>query len=88
MDKFTVPEVLPLVRALYATPHGAVGGHLHVVLDDPNYEDGVVDACIERAAADKCSRCYALALILRRMSKTQRSRLARIGAYKDAEGWD
>lgn len=44
--KPTVPEVLPAVRALYARKGGSVGCCLHIVLDDPNYDDDCVRFCL------------------------------------------
>lgn len=88
MDKYTVPEIAPLVKALYATEHGSVGGHLHVVLDDDNIDTSHVEYCIQSAESDRCSRCYALGLILRQMSKTQRSKLARMAYEPNTDGWD
>lgn len=76
MGKPTVPEVLPLVRALYASPGGRVGCHLHIVLDDGNVQDKHVQFCIDRAAEDQCGRCLVLAGMLMLMSKTQRAVLA------------
>lgn len=72
----TVPEVLPLVRALYASEHGGCGGCLHVVLEDGNVGDGHVDHCIEWARESGCTQCEALGLLLQQMSRTQRRKLS------------
>jgi hypothetical protein len=71
----TVPEVLPLVRALYALPFHGVGGHLHIVLDDGNIEDGSVRFCLDAARGANCAPCAELAEKLLEMSKTQRLRV-------------
>jgi hypothetical protein len=82
VTKPTVPEVLPLVRALYATPHGAAGGCLHIVLDDGNVEDASVLFCLEHAQKEGCPTCEALACALLRMSKTQRRKLGALAYGK------
>ena len=89
MLKPAVPEVLSLVRRLYAQDDpctrdaGCVGGHLHIVLDDGNVEDGHVAFCLTKAQEDGCTTCITLAGLLMRMSKTQRSKLSE-GAYRAA----
>ena len=76
MNKPTIPEVAPLVDALYASDHGTVGGHLHNVLDDGNLEDSSVAFCIAEAERDGCQPCLTLGKLLLRMSKTQRRKLS------------
>jgi hypothetical protein len=66
--------VLPLVRALYER-HEA-GCCLHIVLDDYNVDDGAVDFCIGYARTAGHDECLRLAETLRRMSFTQRRKLA------------
>lgn len=78
MDKPTVPEVAPLVRALYASPGGGVGCCLHIVLDDGNVDDKSVDFCLRTALMRGHPECERLALLLRRMSKTQRLKLGKM----------
>lgn len=73
--KPTVPDVLPLVWELYDTDHGAVGGCLHIVLDDPNYSDSSVDFCIKTAEARNYMMCLKLVKMIRQMSLTQRKKL-------------
>lgn len=78
-DRPTVPEVLPLVRALYAR-HGA-GCCWHVVLDDGNYD--CVSWCVDRIEKEGCydggdTECFALAELLPRLSKTQLRKLNRL----------
>ena len=78
----TVPGVLPFVIRLYrgddpcSRNSGVVGGHLHIVLDDQNVNDGHVAFCLEEARKDQCRTCTHLAETLLRMSRTQRLRLA------------
>lgn len=74
--KPTVPEVLPLVHALYATAHGAVGGCLHIVLDDGNVETGHVKFALAYARENGCADCTALGEKLLQMSTTQRAKLS------------
>lgn len=79
----TVPQVVPLVESFYLFEGNGAGGHLHIVLDDCNIEDGHVKFCIEQA--DKAGDVSAVLLgrILRQMSDTQRGKVARThGANK------
>ena len=82
-QKPTVPEVMPLVNALYSGEHectkgtGIVGGHLHVLLDDGNVEDYFAENCLDLAKKDQCTTCIELAELIVRMSMTQRLRLYR-----------
>ncbi len=75
MGALTVPEVMPLVNALYR--RHAAGCCLHVVLDDYNVKDGDLDGLAELALKREHYRCLALVMILRTMSRTQRLKLAR-----------
>lgn len=74
--RITVPDALPLVRRYYALPGNSNGGSLHIVLEEPNYADGDVDYCLKHAERHSDYAGQALALVLRRMSKTQRRKLA------------
>jgi hypothetical protein len=73
MRKPTVPEVLPLVKALYAR-HGT-GCCWHIVLDDCNVDNGCVERCAARAQQSDHIDCQALIEPLLAMSKTQRRKL-------------
>ena len=75
MTKPTIPDVLPLVRALYARPGGSVGCCLHVILDEPNPGLGSALWCLEYARKIGHSDCIELAEILVQMSRTQRNKL-------------
>ena len=74
MAKPTVPEVLPLVNALYAR-HSA-GCCLHIVLDDGNVSTGSVEWCVGDATERGHEDCVRLAKLLLQMSRTQRLKLA------------
>lgn len=74
--RITVPDALPLVRRYYALPGNSAGGSLHVVLEDCNVDDRSIDVCNWWAVRHKDHAGQALALVLRRMSKTQRRKLA------------
>ena len=76
MDKPTIPEVLPAIRAYYAKPGNSNGGNLHIVLEDPNYEDDDVRFCIATARDAGDSDGVAIAKKMLLMSKTQREKLA------------
>jgi hypothetical protein len=71
--KPTVPELLPLVAAIYS--RSVVGCCLHIVLDDENIRDSDVKFCLERAKERGHDDCLQAATLLLRMSKTQRKRI-------------
>lgn len=76
--KPTVPEVLPIVRALYKR-HSA-GCCWHIVLDDGNVGDDSVAWCASHIQDHGCdarvrSECHQLAELLPKMSRTQRIKL-------------
>lgn len=71
--KPTVPEVLPLARAVYA--RNLAGCCLHVVLDDGNVADSFAWACLLDARAAGHADCIALAEAVAQMSPTQRRKL-------------
>lgn len=55
------PRVMELATAIYATPDGAVGGGLHIVLDDWNIEDEQIEWCLDNEhpltpVEDECAR--------------------------------
>jgi hypothetical protein len=75
--KPTVPDVLPLARAYYEIAGNEVGGHLHIVLEDYNIDDGSVQFCLDEARAHRDEAGVELASLLLRMSKTQRLKIAR-----------
>lgn len=68
-----VPDVLPLVRRLYAK--NRAGCCLHIVLDDGNVRDADVQFCVKYAQDAGHPECEELARALLLMSKTQRLRL-------------
>lgn len=73
--KPTVPDVAPVVRALYLMC--GAGCCLHVVLDDGNVETDSVRWCGQWATSQGHRGCGALADVLLRCSTTQRIKLAR-----------
>jgi hypothetical protein len=75
LDRPTVPEVAPLVRAYNAKPGNGAGGSLHVVLDDGNIGDESIRFAIERAVVNGDEDGAALGRILLRMSKTGRKKV-------------
>lgn len=77
--KPTVPEVLPIVNAIYARHPG--GCCWHIVLDDGNTEAFSVQWVIrEWLPLNWCGHeeCKQLAELLPRMSVTQRDKLSRL----------
>lgn len=74
--KPTIPEVLDRFRAYH--PANLAWGHLHVVLDDGNVRDDSVFFCFSLAWAAQDREGIELALLLLRMSRTQRLKLGRV----------
>ena len=71
--KPTVPEVLPLVIALYE--RNCVGCCLHILLDDGNVKDSHALFCLEYAKKESHADCVVLAEKICQMSVTQRLKL-------------
>ena len=71
----TVPDVLPLVRAIYE--RHCAGCCLHVVTDDGNVEQWCADACVETAREREHADCLKAAEMLAAMTPTQRMRVYR-----------
>ena len=46
-------EALQLIKELYNTIDGGVGGYGHIVLDDGNIENGHIEWCIKEAKENK-----------------------------------
>ncbi len=74
--KPTVPEVRELVSEYYCLPGNAVGGALHIVVDDGNIEDSHVQFCRNEALARGDAAGVRIADLLLQMSKTQRKKVA------------
>jgi len=49
MDNLKIKEVGILIKELYNSPDGSVGGYGHIVFDDGNIEDETIQWCIEEA---------------------------------------
>lgn len=74
-EKPTIPDVLPeMVRFMREHP---VGGKLHIVIDDGNFDDESMRYSLERAIAEQDAAALSLAEKMIRMSITQRRRLVR-----------
>lgn len=69
----TVPEVLP-VAVEYLRNNGAWGS-LHIMLDDGNDGDSVMEFCQQHALDRGDILGYALATLMRHMSHSQRRRV-------------
>jgi len=78
VTKPTVPDVLPIAKAYLAKPGNAVGGSLHIVLDDGNVQDSHVDFCIDCARQRGDEDGVLLATLLRQMSRTQRLKISNL----------
>lgn len=71
--KPTVPEVLPLMYAVYdRSPAGCCA---HIILDDDNIEDQHAEFCLQEARDHEHLDCIALCEALIQMSPTQRHKL-------------
>lgn len=70
-----IPELLARFMAYRRLPGNNAWGSLHVVLDDGNTQNHVVDGCIEDAVARGDHEGAQLGRILRLMSRTQRRKL-------------
>lgn len=75
MNRPTVPEVIPLIRAYIAKPGNNVGGCLHAVLDDNNIRDSDILWCREYALEEGDEDGVKLADLLLAMTKTQRNKI-------------
>ena len=71
--KPTVPEVLPLLHAVYS--RHAAGCCAHIVTDDDNTEDHCAEYCLQQALEQGHADCIALCDALVQMSPTQRHKL-------------
>lgn len=71
--KPTVPDVLPLVRAVYA--RHCAGCCLHILTDDGNVCQDDADYCLQRAQETGHADCLAAAELLVQMSPTQRRKV-------------
>ena len=75
MTKITVPEVLPLMWAVYE--RHAAGCCAHIVVDDDNIRDSDAEFCLEQAKEQGHKDCIVLCEALVKMSPTQRHKLYR-----------
>lgn len=73
MSRPTVPEVLPLVRAIYNRPDGSgvTGCCLHILTDDGNTGVDTAQFCFDYAREQGHVDCIAAAEMLVLMTETQ-----------------
>lgn len=69
-DRPKVPDVLPLVRAIYE--RHCAGCCLHIITDDCNTEQECADHVLERAREQGHEDCLRAAVMLQQMTETQR----------------
>ena len=74
-DRPHVPDVLPLVHAIYARPGGGVGCCLHILTDDGNCEQDHADHVLALAREREHPDCIQAAELLVRMSHTGRRKV-------------
>lgn len=79
--KPTIPEVLPLIRELYAQPGCALGCCLYTITENSNYEQATADYCLEAAQERQHPRCVEVLQLLVQMSNTQRKKLSSMPHY-------
>lgn len=72
-DRPTVPDVLPLVQAVYR--RHCAGCCLHIVTDDCNVDQDSADYCLQRAQEQGHADCLAAAELLVQMTETQRRKV-------------
>jgi len=70
-----VPDVVPLVRAYYRN-HGYPNARMHVVIEDRNLDDRSIQWMLDRAIEHGDREAAQIALLLLKMSKAQRKRVA------------
>ena len=90
-DRPTVTEVAERLRAYRALPGRYVGGCVHIVTDDPNYEQHHADWCLEHA--EEWGRDWGdggylpedleIATLIAALTTTQRRKLAQLNTYPD-----
>lgn len=78
LQKPTIPQVLPFVKAWYARPGNGCGGMFHVILEDGNNEQHWADKALLDAQASGDMEAVLLASLLVAMSPTQRLKLSRM----------
>ena len=76
MTRSTIPDVIDRFRAYHERE--PMWGSLHIVLDDQNVSDSNVWFCFHWADEHDDSEGVELALLLIRMSRTQRLKLSRL----------
>lgn len=66
----------PLAQLIYNRHSG--GCCLHIVLDDGNVDNDHVEFCLKEASVNEHQDCFALAVLLRECSRTQRIKLGHL----------
>lgn len=70
--RITSKQLVPMINAYYQMPNTGLGGSLHIVLEDPNYNDSHVQWCINYAIDTGDIHGQLLGELLLTMSQTQR----------------
>lgn len=71
----TVPEVRPIIEAWYRIPGNIVGGSLHVVLEDRNFDDRSIRWNLDRVLKNGDEAAAMICMVLLECSKTQRKKV-------------
>lgn len=67
-------QILPMINAYYKLPGVGLGGSLHIVLEDPNYQNHHVQWCINHAIEVGDIEGQILGELMLTMSKRQREK--------------
>lgn len=74
-EKPTLDKVRPLIQVYYKGRGSQCGCCNHIVLEDPNQDDWVVQHCIDSAVEKAHPDCEAVGRLLLKLSRTQRTSL-------------
>ncbi len=74
-ERPTVPEVKPIIEAWYSLPENIVGGALHVVLEDRNFDDRTIRWNLDLVQNRGDEAAALICQVLLRCSKTQRQKV-------------
>lgn len=74
-----VPDLVPLIRAVYASPEGGAGCCLHVVTDDGNWN--FIDFVLGEARLNEHPPCIAAAEMMAQMTESQVARATKRALY-------
>jgi hypothetical protein len=83
MDKPILPDVAAKLREYRKREGCYVGGGVHIVVDDNNYEQHHAYWCLKRAQDEGDEHDIEIATLINAMSNRQRRRLFALDTYPD-----